>query len=159
MGSKFIPGKLRTEDIDQLVELVKDKCVFQLGCYCGRGTLVLAQHAAKVWVLEDFKHPEGVEGVIAELISNINRYAPEDKVINLLYGNAESWVVSPGSEDLQYDSVDVVYRDSNRSELERDNDEQLALALLKRYGGVYIWHNENRSLKWLQVQPTPVEVN
>lgn len=152
-----IPGKLRAEDLPQLAELVEDKNVLQLGCYCGRGLVALSRHAKKVWVLEDFRYPDGVEGIVAELKCNVDRYAPEDSIINLLRGDAESWAVPEGSEQLG--AVDVVYRDANRGRLSEELDQRLALGLLKRYGGVYAWHNEDRELKWLQVQPVPVEAN
>ena len=156
---KRIPGSLKAEDSKQLVDLVEGKNVLQLGCYCGRATVVLSRHAAKVWVLEDFFHPEGIVGVTDELKANIDRYAPEESAIYLLHGTADNWTVPEGSEDLQPGTVDVVYRDANRSESTREADDNLALLFLQRTGGVYAWHNDKHELKWLQIQPVPVEVN
>ena len=153
-----IPGKLKIEDTPQLIELVEDKCVLCLGCYCGRGLITLAKHARKVWVLEDFKYLSGIEGVVEELKSNVNRLVTEDTEINLLYGTAESWAVPFGSEDLQTEEVDMVYRDANRPEGYRDVDECMTMVILRK-GGVYAWHDEEYNLRWLQVQPVPVEVN
>ena len=156
---KRIPGSLKAEDSKQLVDLVEGKNVLQLGCYCGRATVVLSRHAVKVWVLEDFFHSEGIVGVTEELKSNIDRYAPPESEIYLLQGTADAWSVPEGSEDLQPGMVDVVYRDANRSEKTRGADDNLALHLLQRTGGVYAWHNDKHELKWLQIQPVPVEVN
>ena len=156
---KRIPGSLKAEDSKQLVDLVEGKNVLQLGCYCGRATVVLSRHAAKVWVLEDFPLLEGIIGVTEELKSNIGRYAPPESEIYLLQGTAGNWFVPEGSEDLQPGTVEVVYRDANRSEDSREADDNLALHLLQRTGGVYAWHNDKHELKWLQIQPVPVEVN
>ena len=156
--STMIPGKLKVEDLDQLGKLVESKCVLMLGCYCGRGLLALARHVRKVWVLDDFKYPGGIEGIVEELKSNVNRSAPEDAEINLLYGSTESWAVPFGSEDLRTEEVDMVYRDANRPEGYRDVDECMAMVLLRK-GGIYAWHDKEHNLKWLQVQPVPVEVN
>ena len=154
-----IPGKLKAEDIPQLIELVDGKCVLCLGCYCGRGLITLARHARKVWVLDDFKYPGGIEGVVAELKSNIDRHVPDDKEVNLLHGTPASWGVPPGSEDLCLEEVEVVYRDANRSGTEEEQDMAFALVVLKGRGGVFAWHNTDHDLKWLQINPVPVETN
>ena len=155
----LIPGKLRAEDFKQLGRLVKNRVVFVLGCYCGRGLLTVAEHAERVWVLEDFKRLASVDGVVRELMANIDRHAPEEKVINLLYGNSSHWTVPVGSEQLPEDGVDVVYRDADRSESEWECDEQLAYALLRNRGGVYAWHDGEYKLQWLQIKPMLVTVN
>lgn len=154
-----IPGKLRTEDLPQLVELICGKTVLQLGCWCGRGLVALAPQAAKVWVLESFRYPDGLECVLEELKTNVDRYVPEDRPVNLLRGDAEGWTVPPGSEDLPAEGVEVIYRDADRNVLEHPTDEALAFALLSRCGGVYAWHDEEHRLRWLKVEPVPVEVN
>lgn len=154
-----IPGSLKDEDLGEFICLIGKKNVLQLGCYCGRATVVLSRHATKVWVLEDFFHPEGIVGVTDELKANIDRYAPEESAIYLLHGTADNWTVPEGSEDLKPGMVNVVYRDANRSERTREADDNLALRLLQRTGGVYAWHNADHDLKWLQIQPVPVEVN
>lgn len=154
-----IPGKLKTEDLPQLIELVTGKSVLQLGCYCGRGTVVLARHARRTWVLDDFKHPEGLGGITEELKSNVERYFPADAAVNLLHGNGESWTVPADAPDLQPYEIGVVYRDADRREEERARDEMLAFSLLRVFGGVYAWHDDNHDLKWLVVRPVPVEVN
>ena len=117
-------------------------------------------------MLDDFKYQDGIEGVVEELKSNVNRCAPEDAKIHLLYGTPESWAVPFGSEDLQSDEIGVVYRDadrcagtSSRSDSDKEQDQRLAYDVLRRRGGVYAWHDGNYDLKWLQVQPVPVEVN
>ena len=159
MISKSIPGRLNLEDIDQLIELVSGRAVFQLGCYCGRGLVILAQHARRVWVLDDFKYPnQSTGGISEELKSNVDRLAPPESKINLLYGTADGWVVPEGSEDLDQGDIRVVYRDANRPESYREADEKLVVSLL-RHGGVYAWHDEDGDLKWLKVEPVPVEVN
>lgn len=154
-----IPGKLKAEDFERLIELVRGKTVLALGCYCGRGLLTVAEHAEKVWVLEDFKRLASVDGVVRELMVNIDRYAPEERVMNLLYGNSDRWTVPVGSEQLPEGGVDVVYRDADRSEAEWERDEQLAYVLLRNRGGVYAWHDEDHALCWLQMKPMLVTVN
>ena len=153
-----IPGKLKIEDLNQLIDLVQGRCVLQLGCYCGRGTLVLARHARKTWVLEDFNHPHGLEEIVEELKVNVERHAPEDSIINLLYGTAEGWSVPEGGEDLSAEEVEVVYRDADRQQRREEQDQGLAMCLLKN-GGIYAWHDANHDLRWLIVQPVPVEAN
>ena len=155
----LIPGKLRTDDFDQLIELTRGKTVLVLGCYCGRGLLTVAEHAEKVWVLEDFKRLASVDGVVRELMVNIDRHAPEERAMNLLYGNSNHWTVPVGSEQLPEDGIDVVYRDADRSEAEWERDEQLAYALLRGCGGVYAWHDADHTLQWLQMKPMLVTVN
>ena len=154
-----IPGKLKAEDYSQLIELVEDRTVLQLGCYCGRGLVALAGHARRVWVLDDFKYQDGIEGVVEELKANVNRHAPEDARIDLLYGTPEGWSVPFDSEDLESDKIEVVYRDADRRGQVEDIDQRLAMGLLKRCGGIYAWHDKNHNLKWLRVDPVPVEVN
>lgn len=154
-----IPGKLKEADLSQLVELVKGRNVLQIGCYCGRATLALAKHAWATWVLEDFKYPGGVGGIVEELKANVERDAPPDSEINLLYGTSEGWAVPLGAKSLPPNVVEVVYRDANRVGLSDEADNQLALDILRRRGGVYAWHNDNHDLKWLRVDPVPVEVN
>lgn len=154
-----IPGNLRTDDLQQLHELVDGQTVLQLGCYCGRGLIEVAQRAAKVWVLEDFSYPGGVEGVVEELKANIERYAPSESVINLLQGTAREWSIPLGSEPLVEGEVTIVYRDANRLETEWEADEILVFSIFKSRGVVYAWHDNEHKLRWLRLDPVPVEVN
>ena len=154
-----IPGDLKPDSVDQLVKLALGKRVLQLGCYCGRGLVVVADCAAEVWVLDDFRYLTGISGVVEELKANVDRCVAEDKTINLLYGNAEGWAVPFGSRDLNGTGVEVVYRDANRSEEDRKHDDQLAYNVLRKQGGIYVWHDADHDLKWLQVEPVSVEVN
>lgn len=158
---RSIPGKLKAEDVPKLVELVKGKNVLQLGCYCGRGLLSVAKVAWVTWVLEDFRSYAGsVSGVADELCANVDKDVPLDVEINLLYGYPSGgWAVPDGSRDVAPGLVNVVYRDADRQEQLRDADDALALKFLRRYGGTYAWHDEGGSLRWLQVQPVPVEAN
>jgi len=154
-----IPGKLKAEDLGQLLELVTDKNVLQLGCHCGRGLVAIARHAKEVWVLEDFTYTFGLDGIGQELMANVERYAPPEKEIHLLQGTPLAWVVYDESHDLRRDLIDVVYRDADRKEDTRNLDERLAYGVLRRYGGIYAWHDKERDLKWLRVEPVNVEVN
>ena len=154
-----IPGNLRTEDQAQLAELVLGRNVLQLGCYCGRGLLAIAQHALKVWVLEDFLYPGGMDAVIRELMDNVYRNVPEEKSINLLRGDARGWIVPVGSEDIPLGEIGLVYRDANRAPKHEESDGALAYEIMRRRGGVYAWHDEEHQLKWLKIEPVPVEVN
>ena len=154
-----IPGKLKAEDLNQFLELVRDRTVLQIGCYCGRATVALARHARRTWVLENFNYAEGAEGIVEELKASIERYAPEDSEINLLYGTAEGWAVPVSGKELPQHDIEVVYRDANRVGIDDTADTRLALELLRRRGGVYAWHDPDYNLRWLQVQPLPVEVN
>lgn len=154
-----IPGSLRTEDAGKLSELVNGKNVLQFGCYCGRALVVLARSAWATWVLEDFLRPEGRDGAVGELRANADRYFPEDAEVNLIYSpTPDTWVFPDGSRDLPEGGVDVVYRDADRWEDMREQDDLLAHELLAR-GGVYVWHDEERKLRWLQIEPTPAEVD
>lgn len=155
----LIPGKLLSEDVGQLLELVDGKKVLMLGCYCGRALVEVALRAERTWVLEDFRYPGGSEAVMRELGSNVDRNVPEERPVHLLRGDAEGWAVPFGSEDLPQDGVDVIYRDANRRPQIEDLDQRLAMGLLRRRGGLYLWHDEEYRLKWLEVQPVPVEVN
>ena len=154
-----IPGRLHQNDTLQLAELVDGKCVLQLGCYCGRGLLVVANVAVKTWVLDDFVYPGGVEGVVEELKANVNRLADLDDVIYLLYGTVDNWAIPLGSEPLQPERIEVVYRDANRPAKERERDERFALGVLHGRKGIYAWHDEDHNLRWLKIEPVPVEVN
>jgi len=146
-----IPGKLKEEDLDQLIELVKDKAVLMLGCYCGRALVEVAKHARRVWVLDNFKYPGGVEGVVEELKANVDRHVPEDKRIDLLYGTPDSWGVPPGSEDLRKEEVEVVYQDADRdSPL---SDAKFVWEILHRNRGIYAWHTSQGNLLWAVFDP------
>lgn len=154
-----IPGRLKAEDADQLAELVQGKSVLMLGCYCGRGLITVANAAKQTWVLDDFLYPGGVEGVVEELKANVERLADEGSAIHLLHGTVNGWNVPEVSEDLRVGEIELVYRDANRREAERERDERFALALLHDRGGVYAWHDAEGRLRWLQIDPVPVEVN
>lgn len=158
--STKIPGRLQVEDLARLLDLVEGKAVLMLGCYCGRGLVTVARHARRVWVLEDFQsYPDGVEGVVAELKANVDRNVPEEKRIDLLYGTAAGWAVPFGSEQLRKEEVQVVYRDANRPSSHEESDQAFAAGLLREQGGIFAWHSEDGALRWLEVQPVPVEVN
>lgn len=154
-----IPGKLRADDLGELIELVKGKSVLQLGCYCGRALLTVARHARRVWVLDDFRYPDGIEGIVEELKSNVDRYASDESRIDLLYGTADGWTIPPGSEDVQHGEVDVIYRDADRPPGSEDRDQNLALGFFRGRSGVYAWHGQDGRLCWLELEPVPVEVN
>lgn len=152
-----IPGRLHAKDMKPLADLADGRCVLQLGCYCGRGLLVVSDCADKTWVLDDFIYPGGIEGVVEELKSNVDRYADPDASINLLYGGVESWGTPLGADPLG--DVDVVYRDADRPSQAQELDDSFALSVLHRRGGVYAWHDKDDNLRWLRIDPMPVEVN
>lgn len=154
-----IPGKLKQEDLAQLLELVTDKTVLQLGCYCGRGLIAVARHAKRVWVLDDFQYSGGMEAILEELKSNISRCVPEEARIDLLYGTPDRWGTPSGAEELQPAEVEVIYRDANRPFASEAEDQRLAMGILLSKGGTYAWHDGNYDLRWLVVEPVPVEVN
>lgn len=152
-----VPGRLKAEDMKQLAEIADGQRVLQLGAYCGRGLIVVADVAAKVWVLDDFIYPGGIEGVVEELKANVEHLADPDSSINLLYGGVESWGTPTGSDPLG--DVDVVYRDADRPGQARELDDSFALSVLHKKGGIYAWHDKDDVLRWLKVEPVPVEVN
>lgn len=154
----MIPGKLKAEDVAQLVTLVRGKGVLQLGCYCGKGLVEISKYANKIWVLDDFRYPGSVDGVAGELMANVDRDVPEDAEVNLLYGTIRGWGVPEGSTDLCNEEIGVIYRDADRTTNEEE-DGAFAMEVLKGRGGVYLWHAPEGSLKWLTVKPVPVEVN
>lgn len=154
-----IPGKLREEDLPQLVDLVRGKGVLMLGCYCGRALTVVARHARRVWVLDDFRYFWDTGGIVEELKANVDRCVPEEARIDLLYGTVGSWGVPSGADDLDPSEVEVVYRDADRRGSADGDDGAFALGVLRGRGGVYAWHGDDGGLKWLRVDPVPVEVN
>lgn len=154
----MIPGRLKAEDAPELAALVAGKGVLQLGCYCGKALVEVAKHASVLWVLDDFRYPGGIAGVGEELMTNVDREVPEHVDVNLLYGTVRGWRVPEGSADLRCEEVEVVYRDADRQGDEQE-DGAFALHVLKGRGGLYVWHAPDGRLKWLTVQPVPVEVN
>jgi hypothetical protein len=136
---------LTQQDADELIKLAKDRNVVQIGAYCGRATIALAQVAKRLWVLEDFRYPGGTDAVVEELKRNVKE-AGVDERISFLYGDGLAF---KPFNDLPHD-VALVYRDANRLSEHEENDQLLALNLLGTDGGVYAWHGE-AGFKWMRV--------
>ena len=156
---QLIPGGLKAEDVELLTKLANGKNVLQLGCHCGKASVILARCAWATWIVEDFFRPDGLGSIPEELKANADRYFPEDSEVNLIYSpQVGVWVYPEESRELPEEGVDVVYRDADRREELREQDDLLAHGLLPR-GGVYAWHDQEKNLRWLQIEPVSVETN
>lgn len=131
-----VDGWLSPAEGHRLAELAQGKSVLELGSWCGRSTICLAQTAGIVHAV-DHHHGDsytGARDTLAEFLANLRRFGVEDKVV-LHKGPAEK--VLPEMADARYDLVFIDADHGRQPVLEHI---ALARRLLAR-GGVWAFHD------------------
>jgi len=138
-----VPGWLTLKEGTALASLARGKEVLEIGTYCGRSTICMAQTAHGVDTID---HHEGDDGTInaevpqpvsdslAELDKYLCKYGVEESV-NILVGQAVN--ICPKLKDASYD---LVFIDGGHDTPSVHHDTQQALRLVKP-GGVIAYHD------------------
>ncbi len=138
-----VRGWLTLAEATSLASLTRQKRVLELGSYCGRSTVAMAQNAAMVtavdWFRGDAFTGECGEGwTLPEFTANLTRYGVTDRV-EVRVGRIED--VGP---TLVAD-YDVVFVDSSHDVAAVTRDLRIALNQLRPEGGILALHDWNQS--------------
>ncbi len=122
-----------------LASLTRQKRVLELGAYCGRSTVAMAQHAESVTSVDTFCGDaftgECGEGwTLPEFQDNLKRYGVVDRV-DVRVGRIED--IGPTLEPI----YDLVFVDSAHDEKSVARDLQVALHCLRPEGGILAMHD------------------
>jgi predicted O-methyltransferase YrrM len=135
--------------IASLIKDSKSNCLFEIGTYDGRTTRTMAlnleNNKGQVYTLnlpintnKALLNTSQVDVQLAsKVISGVKfMNTPESDKIIQLWGDSASFNFSP-----YYEKVDLVFIDGAHSELYVQNDTRIALQMIKREGGIIIWHD------------------
>jgi precorrin-6B methylase 2 len=128
-------GWLTEEEGEELARLAEDKAVLEIGAYCGRSTICLAQRAKTVAVVDTFDgRGTANEGETFELFrSNIRRYGVGNKV-RVYQGTSEKML------PLLPPVYDLIFIDASHDYDSVMLDAELATARL-REDGLLVFHD------------------
>lgn len=132
--------------------LLKDSnatTVFEIGTYDGRTTMAMALNLAnensRIFTLnlpdatqEVSLDTSKVDIQLASKVISGERFlnTPQQSIITQLWGDSATFDFSP-----YYNSVDFIFIDGAHSEHYVKNDTEKALQLIKKTGGVIVWHD------------------
>jgi predicted O-methyltransferase YrrM len=131
-----VRGWLTRTEGEALAACARGRVVLEIGSYCGRSTICMAQTAKRVYALDWHRGDAGAGWgqTLPEFLANIERYGVADKVIPLV-GRTDD--LSPILADL---SVEFVFVDGAHDADSVRADTRLALRVLKP-GGVIAFHD------------------
>jgi len=119
----------------ELARLGEGKDVLEIGSYCGRSTICLAQKAKSVLIVDPFdgRATPAPGDTFEKLLANLDRYGVIDRVMALT-GTSEE--ILPDREE----RFDLIFIDGDHSREAVERDIELSLSLL-RPGGLLVFHD------------------
>jgi len=133
-----VAGWLSEDEGKELARLAAGKVVLEIGAYCGRSTICLAQKARSVGTIDPFDgRGTEVPGETFQLFSkNVTAHGVANRV-NVLHGTSED--ILPSLPPV----YDLVFIDGAHDRESVLRDAELATAVLKP-GGVLVFHDYSR---------------
>lgn len=133
-----VTGWLSEEEGRALFDLAQGKRVLEIGSYCGRSTICMAQSAERVTAVDPFdgRATTDPRGTFTEFLINIRRYGVH-RQIQPLQGAIQD--IAPNLEE----GFDLVFIDGAHDEASVRRDLQIAHRLLKA-GGLVVCHDYGR---------------
>ncbi len=107
-----VRGWLTETEGEELIRLVEGKVVLEVGTFCGRSTLAMAETARKVLCIDTFADcpEEGMTDTMTEALCNIKRSEHRDKII-VTRGRQEDVLPT-----MDLSTIEVVFYDADHSE-------------------------------------------
>lgn len=139
LGKDWFPGDvdgwLTEQEGRELAELAAGKMVLEIGSYCGRSTICLAQKARAVYAVDPFdgRATPVPADTLPTFRRNLQRYGVDDRVTPIRGTSAE---VLPDRAPV----FDVVFVDGNHAYEAVREDIRLARTVL-RPGGLLVFHD------------------
>jgi len=133
-----VPGWLSPAEGAALSRLAAGKAVLEIGSYCGRSTICLAQTAESVYAVDTFdgRATTSPRDTLAELCGNL-----------ITYGVMEKVTICRGSSDMTVPNIetafDLAFIDGDHTREAVLRDAEMARAKLKE-GGVLVFHDYGR---------------
>jgi len=130
-----VDGWLHDKEGRELARLAEDKDVLEIGGYCGKSTICLAQKARSVLTVDPFdgRATPAPGSTLKRFLDNIERYGVADRVQHWV-GTSE-YVLPKLTAD-----YDLVFIDGAHDEESVRTDIELALSVL-RPGGLLVFHD------------------
>lgn len=152
-----IRGWLSAAEGEALRALAAGKWVLELGSFCGRSTVAMAEVAAHVTAVDSFRDatiPAGEmpHGSLPEFLTNLDRFGVLARV-DVLASRIEDLDFAPLAR-----SFDLVFVDAAHDPDSVERDTWIALGCV-RPGGVIAWHDWThqdirQGVAWACLEPT-----
>lgn len=134
-----VDGWLGQEEARCLAEYAKGRCVLEIGSYCGKSTISMAQMARHIYAVDPFdgRGTPSERGTFDEFGRNLERYG----IVNV---DAFTGTLDPVPDEIQERRFDFVFIDGAHDYRSVFSDIRAALPLLKP-GGLIGFHDYRRS--------------
>lgn len=136
--NRTIPGSLTEKEAVTLSDWCKDRLVLQIGCYCGKGLVVVAKAAKHVWVMDSFLHyPGGLSTIPGEAMASVKAAGEEINAKIDLLSLPDPEMLEAIRGDPAYPEFDTVYVDADWP----DQEGAQKWAMDNAKGGIVIYHH------------------
>lgn len=142
-----VRGWLSLAEGELLRDLSANKVVLELGSFCGRSTISMAQYAEKVYAVDWFQGDRRAswDYLLPEYASNLQKYNVIGKVVTLACNSVLAKNLLP------HDFFDVVFIDMSHDKKSVLKDIELALPRLKKEATL-AFHDSNETGVYQAIQ-------